>query len=422
MPTTQLRPVAGERVTVVLMLVDRTPVAREIGTVVSTNYDDVSAPTGFTLRLLSPEAMQARSNPRTPRPIQTAFPPEVRRASNEFDNPLQGLETNMLTLFIDFSLSEQAADSITLDEIPSLSDESLQNVPAAEAPQPEVSPDDSWQEPQFYGAAPKTDAAGPLSDAAVPLLQGPAAVPMPRRRRRVAVSAVVAGTLCGAAIAVGVARFSSEPDPVAKLSPPPPAAPVRAVRREDAGRGLDAFAMVDAGRDVRAVVAVKPDVRAVAPVPIPAPPAAPRAAPAAVSADLGCQVRVSSRPAGADIVLGDQIKGQTPATVDLPCGPVALIVKRPRYQDAPVTFELRAGTPLVQDVVLQRPLVELTVTSDPAGAEVVTRGRVRGVTPVTLTVPRFEGVDIEVKYPGRPAWKKQLRLTTPTATLHAPLK
>lgn len=391
-PTTNLKPAVGDKVTVVLMLVDRTPVARETGTVQSTDYDVSSARVGFTLRLLPRGAMEAR-NPMTPRALATAYPPEIRRASNEFDNPLQGLETNMLTLFIDFSLSEQAADSITLDEIPSLADGIFQDAKAAEAPLPEPSPDESWQEPQLH--APEAPAELPVLEPAEPV----GAAPLPRRRRRrVAVSAVAAGALCGVALALGVTRLSSRPEPVVAIAPPPapvPLAPVRVVLPVDAGR------VIDAGRRV---VDSRPAVRVDA------------------GTDPGCRVNVLSRPSGAQIVLGEEIKGQTPSVIDVPCGPVEMFVKRARYQDARLTFEARLGAEVIQNVVLQRPIVELTVTSDPAGAEVVTRGKVRGLTPVTLTVPGFEGVDIEVKYPGRPAWKKQLRLTPPTATLHAPLK
>jgi PEGA domain len=126
-----------------------------------------------------------------------------------------------------------------------------------------------------------------------------------------------------------------------------------------------------------------------APPPAAAPPATAAAAvPAA--APQPCQLRVSSNANPAQIFLDGQPRGESPALLEAPCGPLTLELRHARYASA--TRQLEAVPGVITDVELKmaRPLVTIKVTSRPPGATVRLNGRDVGRTPLTTEVPAFE--------------------------------
>ncbi|HKL63129.1 MAG TPA: PEGA domain-containing protein [Woeseiaceae bacterium] len=98
-------------------------------------------------------------------------------------------------------------------------------------------------------------------------------------------------------------------------------------------------------------------------------------------------VTVTSRPAGATILAGDEPLGETPATVELPEGRNELSLVREGYkpwEGRVVTF---ADTPVTLPTVeLERADGVLRVRSNPPGANVTVDGRYRGQTPVRISL------------------------------------
>ena len=100
------------------------------------------------------------------------------------------------------------------------------------------------------------------------------------------------------------------------------------------------------------------------------------------------RLRVTSRPAGADVTVGGVFRGRTPATIDLPAGAnhdinVSLqgYVAEQRRVFAESNRELALG------LNLKAVPVRLTVQGEPAESELVIEGVVRGTTPLTIELP-----------------------------------
>lgn len=186
-----------------------------------------------------------------------------------------------------------------------------------------------------------------------------------QRRRRIIVIAVSAGVVLAIGIVAVIAlaggggggtKKSDEPTAI----PPPP---------------------VDAGAKQ---IATPADARAeVAPPPI---------IDAAVVAPekQECFADVTTTPPGADIVLGKNVIGTSPAKVTLPCGEEAkLTIRKLRFANV-----VRVVTPTEEGaelkVALQKLMFSIKLSSQPAGASVSLNGAQVAVTPSTMRLPAFE--------------------------------
>jgi hypothetical protein len=141
----------------------------------------------------------------------------------------------------------------------------------------------------------------------------------------------------------------------------------------------------------------------------------------AAAAPATCQVRLTSRPAGAEIWSEGRRIGSTPSKpLPVPCG-AELVLKRPRYQPASTRAPAQPGGDEALAVNLVRPTASLLVTSTPEGAEVRLRGRTVGRTPATVTISRYESMTLEVRAPNLRSWKKRLYVRSAEFAVQADL-
>jgi hypothetical protein len=155
-----------------------------------------------------------------------------------------------------------------------------------------------------------------------------------------------------------------------------------------------------------------------APAEVAAEPSVEEPAPAAAPA---CLVRLSSRPSRADIWWDGRRIGRTPSEhLSVPCG-AELVVKRARYQPASAHAPVEPGGLAPVSVSLVRPSAHLQVTSVPDGAEVRLHGRTVGLTPATLNVSRYESITVEVRAPHQRSWRKHLYVRDAEVAVRADL-
>ena len=122
-------------------------------------------------------------------------------------------------------------------------------------------------------------------------------------------------------------------------------------------------------------------------------------------------VEISSEPTGADIIVDDIVKGQTPATVEILQGYVGIDVKKTGFKKFETNLEVTAG----DDVSLPRILLEkadgkVSINSKPAGANVTVNGRYRGQTPVSLKLSPNENYRVELSKAGYEPFRKSFKL------------
>ncbi len=119
-----------------------------------------------------------------------------------------------------------------------------------------------------------------------------------------------------------------------------------------------------------------------------------------------CSVTVRASSDGAIVWLDGKARGLAPQTLTGVCNAAAVIeVRHPRYADFKQDLVLTDGLEVVAK--LERETTELTVWSDPPGAEVTYEGRVIGKTPLETSVHRFEQGQLNFRAPGyEPDWRR----------------
>lgn len=153
------------------------------------------------------------------------------------------------------------------------------------------------------------------------------------------------------------------------------AAPVPLPASLDLPAGLHRLEVAAPGaRPWRSTVVVKPgETLRVGPVELGAP-------------DMVMAIR--SRPTGAEVTVGGVFRGRTPVEVALAPGvehDIGLVLQG--YASATVRVAARPGVRETRSIDLQPIQVALTVQGEPAGAEVLVDGVVRGQAPLTLQLP-----------------------------------
>lgn len=132
-----------------------------------------------------------------------------------------------------------------------------------------------------------------------------------------------------------------------------------------------------------------------------APPPPPVDAPVQIAAATECEVEVSSAPQGAEIVLGKDVIGTTPAKLVLPCGVESkLTFKKQRF-----ALAQRAVTPKAEGqkpvrVALAKVTFTVKVSSSPPGATIYLGAKSLGITPATVKVPAFETSTLKISKEG----------------------
>jgi formylglycine-generating enzyme required for sulfatase activity len=99
-------------------------------------------------------------------------------------------------------------------------------------------------------------------------------------------------------------------------------------------------------------------------------------------------VAIRSSPAGADVNITGAYRGRTPVQVELPGGAAHdVVVSLAGYRNWSRNLRPVAGARSSLDARLEPVLVEVSVTGEPAGAELLVDGEPRGRTPQTLQLP-----------------------------------
>jgi formylglycine-generating enzyme required for sulfatase activity len=127
---------------------------------------------------------------------------------------------------------------------------------------------------------------------------------------------------------------------------------------------------------------------------------------------------VRSQPSGAEVTVAGVHRGVTPLELDLPAGisyPVVLTLAG----HAPVTREVFAssGARLLTEAQLAAVLAKVSVSGEPADAQLFVDGAAQGATPQTLTLPAIEH-RLEVR---RAGYEPYSALVTPEAGLERAL-
>jgi formylglycine-generating enzyme required for sulfatase activity len=120
------------------------------------------------------------------------------------------------------------------------------------------------------------------------------------------------------------------------------------------------------------------------------------------------QLRLSSRPAGANVTVAGEYRGQTPLTLSLtPDRAHTLNLSRPGYQRASRSVTLAPSTEESLEITLTAQLGDVQITVEPAQAEVLVDGRPMGSGSQKLSLPAFEQL-IEVRLEGYATFRQRL--------------
>jgi hypothetical protein len=344
-------------------------------------------------------------------------PPEPADAGlfvESSNNPLAGLNTNMIALFVDCNLEENKDEiSESYDDVPVFNQAgtggSLPSAPPVPpepvaVPAPVVSP--PVPAPVVSRPVPVVSAPAPVVSPPPPLAVVPEEgepydsmemlAPVMSRPPLWAVTA--ASMVAGAVIWFGVQR--------ARGPRPPARPPIASVRQEAPPEPAPAAPEPPAAESPR--------------VPLPEAELIPADQPDARPSL--CAVRVTSEPSRATFFLGERKLGSTPThTLQVPCG-APLVLMRARYQPTWIHVPEEPGAgPSRLKASLVRPAAVVDLDSVPSGAEVWLDDELVDHTPAELPVPRFGSHTLSVRAAGYAPWRKRVNLREPAATLRAAL-
>jgi hypothetical protein len=136
-----------------------------------------------------------------------------------------------------------------------------------------------------------------------------------------------------------------------------------------------------------------------------------------------CKVQVVTSPLGADIFVGDQKLGTSPASIELPCGSESKIaLKKKSFPNTLRAFTPDASKANKLVVKLNRTMLSVKVTSTPAGATITAGGKTMGVTPTTIKLPAGETSTITLTKPGFAADTQKVTPRNNSSSHHVTLK
>lgn len=141
-------------------------------------------------------------------------------------------------------------------------------------------------------------------------------------------------------------------------------------------------------------------------------------------------LRVMSDPAGAQVFLGDELKGETPLECELGTfGKGVVRVSQSGYRDAWQSVELESGVTRSLNVKLEPMMAAIVVHTEPAGAAISLDGAHVGEGPlllpqvalgkhrVVVTQPGFQPRTVELDVPNAVPQRVNVSLVTDSATL-----
>jgi hypothetical protein len=227
-------------------------------------------------------------------------------------------------------------------------------------------------------------------------------------RRLVIGSAAVAGTCLAVALgAIVWARSSGTRGGTVAASRKPDAP---AVAQAKAPRAEAPVVAPEVAVVAPEVAVVAPEVAVVAPEVAVVAPEVAVVAPEVVEVET-CSLDVRANVTDAVVWIDGKRIGAAPATFAAACNAIANVeVRHPRYATFAEAVTLDAAAPggiTTRTVQLVREKTTLTLTSEPAGAQVTYNGSVLGKTPLVVKVPRFEQGMVVFSAPNHASdWRK----------------
>jgi hypothetical protein len=226
----------------------------------------------------------------------------------------------------------------------------------------------------------------------------------------VVISAVVAVAI-GAGLLIKLTRHDA--------GGPPPEPPAKPATRSEAAPATDRpkTSAVPQGAMPHATAATL-----AAPASVDASSDLPSAPSAIVAAAAACFADVTSQPAGAEIVVDQNVVATTPSKLALPCGaPVDLVIRKGHW--LAVT---RSVTPTPDGapvrVALAKQMFLVKVSSMPAGATITLNGKSLGVTPTTVKLNAFEPSALSLSKEGYASEAEAVTPKTNGIAVHSVLK
>lgn len=123
------------------------------------------------------------------------------------------------------------------------------------------------------------------------------------------------------------------------------------------------------------------------------------------------EVTVTSEPAGAQVVVNGEVRGQTPLTTQILAGNHPLELRMEGFKPWTTDVQVKANEPLnLGPIKLGLPDARLTLRSEPSGAAVSVEGVYRGQTPMTLEVRPDIAQQIVLTRPGYESATRTLTL------------
>ncbi len=118
-------------------------------------------------------------------------------------------------------------------------------------------------------------------------------------------------------------------------------------------------------------------------------------------------IKINAIPANAQVNVDGQNAGVVPASVEADSGVRRVQITAPGMKTWESSVVVKSGETLViGPVTLGQPDAEMTLRSNPAGAEITVAGTYRGRTPLKLDLPSGVSHDIVLTLPGYANWTK----------------
>jgi formylglycine-generating enzyme required for sulfatase activity len=118
-------------------------------------------------------------------------------------------------------------------------------------------------------------------------------------------------------------------------------------------------------------------------------------------------IKVNAIPEGATVSVDGNEMGKSPASVEADSGVRRVTISAPNLKTWESSVVVKAGETLpIGPITLGQPDAELTLRSNPSGAEITIDGTYRGRTPLTLDLAASINHDIVTTLPGHTNWTK----------------
>jgi formylglycine-generating enzyme required for sulfatase activity len=120
-------------------------------------------------------------------------------------------------------------------------------------------------------------------------------------------------------------------------------------------------------------------------------------------------VKVTAVPEGATVSVDGTEMGKAPASVEADSGVRRITLTAPNLKTWESSVVVKAGETLaIGPITLGEPDLELTLRSNPSGAEITIAGTYRGRTPLSVDLPASINHEIVATLPGHTNWTKTL--------------